>query len=436
MQGMESRACRARGIDVRYIYSACVVTQTPDVRILHDPWFTEGIYDGAWFHYPEVKDPIASIGDVDLVYVSHIHPDHYDPTFLKNYFAVYGEKEVIIADHRPNHLVGKMRADGIRASILSNVRKVGHTSIEIVPQETGSKSDIDSALILKYWDGDREHCALNANDIVFDDDMTDTVVSRAGVVDILLCGYTGAGPYPQTYFDIGDPRLPVEAEKKRHAFFNRYKRLTSAVDAKVNIPFAGKYLLGGKLTRLNEYRGVADATEILEFDDRAMILADDGGEISTVDLRPTGLRTTKYPLADVQRREREISAYQMDYERLMRAEEIHQLPIKRLLAVAARKASKDSECVNDYFFVFRLPEEEVAVVNANRNADLPVVFVDASAPLPEPRSEINIDMRYLFGLLANVYHWNNAEVGSQYETRRVPNEFNRTAQAFLTFLRV
>ena len=85
-----SRAQNA--ILARYIYSACIVTVTPDTRILHDPWFTEGVSDGSWFHYPKVTDPIKSIGEVDLIYVSHIHPDHYDGEFLKKYFSEYGVK--------------------------------------------------------------------------------------------------------------------------------------------------------------------------------------------------------------------------------------------------------------------------------------------------------------------------------------------------------
>ena len=43
-----------------------------------------------------------------------------------------------------------------------------------------------------------------------------------------------------------------------------YKKLTNSLNAKVNIPFAGKYILGGKLIELNDYRGVADAVEVLE----------------------------------------------------------------------------------------------------------------------------------------------------------------------------
>lgn len=423
-------------ISVRYIYSACVVTATPDVRVLHDPWFTEGVYDGSWFHYPKVDDPMASIGDVDLIYVSHVHPDHYDSTFLKRYFAEWGVKEVVIANHAPNHLANKMRAEGIKATVLQEPRRIGRTEIEIVPHKTGSASAIDSAIIVRYDGLHRRHCVLNANDIIFDEEMITTLKRAAGSVDILLCGYTGAGPYPQTYFDIDDPQLTAEASKKRLAFFERYKRLVQAMGAKVNLPFAGKYLLGGHLVELNRFRGVADPTEVLAFDENAVVLADDGGEISTADFKPSRTRTEPYDPADIRRREAEIRLQPMDYERLIAADEIHQLPLKRLLLAAARRACERSECAVDYYFVIDLPNDELAILNANKTAEKQVAFGRRGDALPEPRSEIRIDPRYLFGLLTNVYHWNNAEVGSQYQTRRVPNVLNRPAQAYLNFLAV
>ena len=43
------------------------------------------------------------------------------------------------------------------------------------------------------------------------------------------------------------------------------------------MPFAGKYVLKGDLSRLNKYRGVADALEVKDFDKNAIIL-DDGGD--------------------------------------------------------------------------------------------------------------------------------------------------------------
>ena len=39
-------------------------------------------------------------------------------------------------------------------------------------------------------------------------------------------------------------------------------------NAKINLPFAGEYVLGGKLYKLNKYRGVADAIEIKDFDQK------------------------------------------------------------------------------------------------------------------------------------------------------------------------
>ena len=86
-----SKKITLNGINVKYIYSDCIITSTPDLIILHDPWFTEGIYDGSWFHFPKIENPLESIGDVDFIYISHIHPDHYDSDFLKKYFQTRNE---------------------------------------------------------------------------------------------------------------------------------------------------------------------------------------------------------------------------------------------------------------------------------------------------------------------------------------------------------
>ena len=425
------------GINVRYIYSACVVTRTPDISVLHDPWFTEGIYDGSWYHFPVVADPLESIGNVDYIYVSHIHPDHYDGDFLKKYFQRYGVKPILISNHTPNHLAGKMKGDGITPTIVDDKLVVGDTTLEIIPHKTGSASDIDSAIIIRYKSGNsREHCVVNANDIIFDATMRNRLKEVAGEVDILLCGYTGAGPYPQTYYDPNDPDIVIEASNKKSSFFSRYNLLVDTIDAKVNIPFAGKYLLGGKLSNLNEYRGVADPVEILGIDQKAVVLSDNGGEINTNDLVVNGCRLSKYNDNDIQTRLLEIKNHKMDYERLMDERETHQLPLKRLLVSATRNATARSECDSDYFFCINLPNDDCAIINVKNGVDSAITFLKKGVELPSPRSEIFIDPRYLFGLLTHIYHWNNAEVGSQYVTHRVPNIFNRKAQGFLNYLTI
>lgn len=424
------------GINVRYIYSACIVTSTPDVKILHDPWFTEGIYDGAWFHFPKCDNPIDLIGDVDFIFISHVHPDHYDSRFIKKYFSVFGEKPILIASREVNHLRNKMRADGLCSKVLDSPLLIGSTTITILPHNIGGLSDLDSLIIIKYNDGSRVHSVVNTNDVVFDEVILTELQKTASQPDILLCGYTGAGPYPQTYFDLDDPLIIEEANKKRLAFFDRYSYLINGLNAKVNIPFAGKYLLGGRLTHLNKYRGVADAIEVLNIDPRAVVLADQGGEINTATLQPTEVRTIGYSNDAIEMRMLEIRDFKMSYELLINETEIHQLPLKRLLFHAAKKAKGIMDYNSDYYFLIQLPGQEFAVINLNNSDSSPVNYIDAVQEDLTPRSEIYIDPRYLFGLLTNVYHWNNAEVGSQFDTRRVPNIFNRKVQSFLNFLSI
>ena len=75
---------------VKYIYSACLEIDCDGFKILTDPWFTDGAYDGSWYQFPKIN-PFDFIEKPDLIYISHIHPDHYDATFLKSLIAKFGE---------------------------------------------------------------------------------------------------------------------------------------------------------------------------------------------------------------------------------------------------------------------------------------------------------------------------------------------------------
>ena len=129
--------------------NACMKIVTSDIKILCDPWFTPGAYDGSWVAFPEIEDPISKIGDVDIIYVSHIHPDHYDPVFLKKYFEVYGVKKIIIPSLDPNFLVKKAFSDGIEVEEVESL-VFNKTFIDIFPAENDGGSDIDSALLISY----------------------------------------------------------------------------------------------------------------------------------------------------------------------------------------------------------------------------------------------------------------------------------------------
>jgi hypothetical protein len=97
---------------------------------------------------------------------------------------------------------------------------------------------------------------------------------------------------------------------------------------------------------------------------------------------------------------------------------------------------RKSECSQDYFFCFKLPEGNSAIINARKDSGMQVVITSDDLEAYTPRSEVTVDYRYLFGLLTGVFHWNNAESGSHLQVRRFPNNFSRDAQNFLNFLTV
>jgi UDP-MurNAc hydroxylase len=424
-------------ISVRYIYSACVVIKTEDITILCDPWFTQGVIDGSWFHFPLIEDPLNVIGDVDIVWISHIHHDHYDPEFLEKYFDRYGKKEIIICDFKRNYIQRKMLGEGFNPTLINEEGKIiGKTKLNIFAHDTGSIGDIDSALVVEYKSNSKTHVVLNLNDIPADEKFLSKINKFSPKIDILLLGYAGAGAYPQTYFDLQDHRLIQEASKKKNQFLNMYLKIISKLNSKVNIPFAGQYLLGGKLTELNDFRGVADAVEVLDIDDNAIVM-DDGGAsvINTKDLIPSSVRLKKYSRKDLQRRFNEIKNAKMHYEKLMNEDHVDMLPILRLLPKAYNNAIKFSEVKEDYYFYIHIDDIGV-LMNCNMNNHSYKVLKH-SENLPTPRTEIFINKIYLFGLLTMIYHWNNAEGGSQYMSRRFPfYAYNMHAQTFLSFLHI
>ena len=175
---------------VKYIYSACIEIETKDIRVLTDPWFTEGAYDGSWYHFPKIEDPFSLISEPDYIYVSHIHPDHYDPCFLKRLFEKWGQKPILIPKFEKNYLKFKMITDGFSPLEIDSF-SLGKTHLHITPNFTGSPSDIDSSLIVES----EGKILLNLNDCIWNDShvkANQKIIKDYGhrELDLLCLGYT------------------------------------------------------------------------------------------------------------------------------------------------------------------------------------------------------------------------------------------------------
>ena len=60
-----------------YIKSATCVIKDGSKSILMDPWLVNGEYYGSWFHQKTKDICLKNIKNINYIYISHIHPDHF-----------------------------------------------------------------------------------------------------------------------------------------------------------------------------------------------------------------------------------------------------------------------------------------------------------------------------------------------------------------------
>jgi len=427
-------------IKVKYFYSACVGIETENLSILCDPWFTQGAFDGSWYHYPPPpKDPLAMIGPYKFIYVSHLHGDHYDPQFIKQYLRGYPATKVLIADFKePNYLDKMMTAEGIKHQVLSSTFEIGKTKFKIFPNES-HVNDVDSALAVTYeseYSWKPPHSVVNMNDNRYNQEQVYEIKDFIGErASIGLFSYALGSGHPQTFYESGSRRLEQKKHEKIQLGIDRYLQFKEAFDPYASIPFAGKYVLGGKLSKLNDGRAVIDAVDMLEYDKDAVILADHGaGTITTnAPKNPSiKIRTKPYDNELVNHYIESISREIMDYEKYFGSFPVDKMPIERLVTKAFKNAISKSRCEEDFYICLRW-QYNYFVMNVNKNKQ-DCKFLNA--PDMNPSWYIEIDPKHLFGLLTNVFHWDNASVGSHYQTRRFPDGYVERVQHFLYFLHI
>tara|TARA_B100001989_G_scaffold32019_1_gene19050 strand:- start:29913 stop:31193 length:1281 start_codon:yes stop_codon:yes gene_type:complete len=423
---------------IKYVYSACIEIKTKDLTILCDPWFTDGVYHGTWYQYPKI-DPFEIIDKPDVVYISHIHPDHYDPIFLRKLLEKFPNIKILISFYARNYLKFKMLADGF-SPIETDIYETEHTILEIIPADLGNITDIDSALIV--FDKANKKTLLNTNDCIYDEPLfisyKESVNKYSKDLDIATIGYTGAGPYPQMFYDESEKtELLEEADKKKKDFFNRYMKAVNLFNPKYTLPFAGTYYLGGKLATKNFFRGNADALECKEFDDTAVILKNGG----TIDLVTENIKNERKEMFSEE--ELKIFFESIEKNKLDHENEIlipySSIKFPRLISKAIANAENKISLNEGEILIFEILDEcenvksifeYIAGKGVKQVKDLLHLESDS-------HTKLLLDYRLFYGLMTGVYHWNNAEVGSLITWRRSPKSYYLPeVRKFLNFLTV
>src|SRR5580765_4325285 len=97
---------------------ACLLCETADSRILMDPWLSGPANFRSWWHFPEVKCDLSALPQLDYLYVSHLHDDHFHAATLKQL-----DKHAVVLIPRLYH---KRLVEGLRIFGYDRIIELPH----------------------------------------------------------------------------------------------------------------------------------------------------------------------------------------------------------------------------------------------------------------------------------------------------------------------
>ena len=442
---------------VTYITSAAVEVEHDGFRVLCDPWFTDGAYHGSWFHYPPLAaDTVNKYLGVDAIYLSHIHPDHFDPGTLAHFRK---DIPVFICEYEEKYFLRHIQALG-----FTNVKEVPNRGtvtlkpgfeMEIMAADdcnpasfalayqtrpipsTGKTRQIDSLAIFRAG----REVLMNTNDVPWAllYQAFPYIKQKYGTITCMLVSYAGAGPFPQCFMHKTREELAGMAIETGLSYLRGTIEYIKFFEPDYYIPFAGQYTIGGKNSWMNIYKGVLDLDDLpVDFEKfmkqikahPQMVLLNHEGSLDLTTKKIEGAFTG----TDFAARERYVkevlASKKYDYED---SPDMSDEEMDRQVAVARERLLRKQR-VFHYF-----SERKVYMSNGKGKYycipfdTSPAKLVEASE-ISSPSIVADLDRRLFAKILRREANWNNAEVGSHMMMKFVVDPGVPSYEPMLMFL--
>ena len=416
-----------------FIGNACgIFTGQEGTRVLCDPWIANGVFEGSWYHYPPLSTTPADVLDVDAVYVSHLHPDHFDERFFNFDKTI----PIIALEHGHNFLRKKLLELGYNNLVLikdgETVAFKEFTITLFAPftrnnfHEAEVGNLIDSAMVIEC-NGVK---AFNANDNTPTPEACVSLKERFGTIDLAMINYNAAGPYPASFANLSDDEKRSEHDRILDRNIAYMHNLVETLAPRMVLPFAGAYILGGYLSRLNDYLGTTTwdvcaqklneigltSTEVVRLREHDVLNIESGtSSPEYVPLSPEHLQQyiqqvsgDKYP---------------------------HELDSAPNSAQIIADLETASDRMRQRMARAGISSDRTVTIDVDGSAiQIHPTFSTDTDLNATPRLACSLDPRLLRRILDRVSHWNNSEIGCHVEFNRVPNEYQPDLHTALQFL--
>ncbi|MUG97019.1 hypothetical protein F7734_33655 [Scytonema sp. UIC 10036] len=425
------------------IGGATAILEHKGKRILFDPWLNDGIFHGAWYHYPPLQVSLKDIGRIDYLYISHIHEDHCAAGTIQH---LNRDAEVILMDRSPNYVAKFLELHGFQFKKIHLIKPRTPTQIapglwvDMLEADPAHELNylIDSALILN-WDN---FIIYNANDCSPYNGGLKYIQEKHGNVDLALLPYAGGSGYPACYTNLSDTEKMREKQRIFEHNLQEFVNTVKTLQPSYAMPFADQYVIAGSRSDLNKYLPhppdgsvVLDALKKVGCEEKALLLK--SGQVFDFEIQQKIPNIPYQPHSEEDRNQyiANVVKHQVyDYETFSMNLSV---PIKRLVESARsrlwREQLKEQYFPNFYYY-FDVPDR-------NRRFHIPlnvetVEEVAWNASLSEPYLRITIPSTLLILLLIGHISWNIADAALFLDYERVPNIFNPKIHAFINYLRL
>ena len=431
---------------ITFIANGCAIYESQGFHLVSDPWLTNGAFEGSWCHYPPLRtSPEQLARQTDALYISHIHPDHFDPLSLA---PMRKDIPVVILDHNNKFLQQRVRSLGFTQVLaIPDARAVTVGPFRLTLLAPFDKHNffgaevgnlIDSAIVVD----DGEFRVLNCNDNIPRAESAASIARQFGPFDLVQVQYCAAGPYPSCFDNLGEEGKYNACSEVQQRYLKLFVDVARAMRTKYAMPFAGDFVLGGRQWRKNRVLGTVPAQDAarrlqLECPETTPVLL---SESMSFDLATGATGGAAYQpwiqeeaLAYI---ESELASLRYPYE-LDRIDEralseffTRSLPLARTNFGLWQQRLGYRKDINVY-----LELHDGGFFHFNPTTDT-TGFVKSRSSLQEPYLKCSMDARLLRRIVEREAHWNNAEGGCHIDFERAPNVYDPDLHTMLSFLHV
>ncbi len=412
-----------------FISNACgIFYGSKNTKILCDPWVVNKVFEGSWFNYPPLKTKIKDLQKVDAIYLSHIHPDHYD----ERNFDFPKEVPIIILDEGPNFLKKNLIKKGYNNFIeIKNNETKSFKEFEFtlykpftkhIYEESLLGNLIDSALVVKEDD----IVAINFNDNTPDAKACIELNKKFGKINLALMNYNAAGPYPSCFDNLSENNKKNEHNRILKRNFDHLCETIPLLKPLAVMPFAGAYVIGGKNYKKNDYLGTttwdicADYLEKnLNFETKIFCLNEN--QIFDVSSLKREGNYQRVNIEEMKNYIEKIKTEKYDYE-------LDEFPCLEKLEEDVKLARvKLKERTNKY--KINLKSNVYLEFNGKKIKILDGIEKNQNLLC-------SLDNRLLRRILDKKSHWNNAEIGTHISFKREPNKMDPDVHTMMSFFHI